>query len=192
MNKKEAIDRIKQTPLYRYESSGKYVDGKECSDLFNALDCGIKALEELNLYEENGLCLIPSDIYERQCKELDRLKGKERLRRNTSVDDNELTQPLGFKNSNYLIPDGAIFVHDRDDNVRGSIAEGCLKLCWTPDGNCYGCLCGDTVVFHAEFKNTDLFRKVDTHKINKLEKLICNLEKQLSEAKDELKQIKGT
>ena len=86
MNKKEAIDRIKQTPLYRYESSGKYVDGKECSDLFNALDCGIKALEELNLYEENGLCLIPSDVYEKQCKELDRLK-EERLRRNTYIND---------------------------------------------------------------------------------------------------------
>lgn len=86
MNKKEAIDRIKQTPLYRYESSGKYVDGKECSDLFNALECGIKALEELNLYEENGLCLIPSDVYENQCKELDRLK-EERLRRNTYIND---------------------------------------------------------------------------------------------------------
>lgn len=86
MNKKEAIDRIKQTPLYRHESSGKYVDGKECSDLFNALECGIKALEELNLYEENGLCLIPSDVYEKQCKELDRLK-EERLRRNTYIND---------------------------------------------------------------------------------------------------------
>lgn len=86
MDKKEAIDRIKQTPLYRYESSGKYVDGKECSDLFNALECGIKALEELNLYEENGLCLIPSDVYEKQCKELDRLK-EERLRRNTYIND---------------------------------------------------------------------------------------------------------
>ena len=86
MNKKEAIDRIKQTPLYRYESSGKYVDGKECSDFFNALECGIKSLEELNLYEENGLCLIPSDVYEKQCKELDRLK-EERLRRNTYIND---------------------------------------------------------------------------------------------------------
>lgn len=86
MDKKEAIDRIKQTPLYRYESSGKYVDGKECSDLFNALECGIKALEELNLYEENGLCLIPSDVYEKQCKELDRLK-EERFRRNTYIND---------------------------------------------------------------------------------------------------------
>lgn len=104
----------------------------------------------------------------------------------------ELTQPLGFNGKAYLIPDGAIFVHDILDGVRGSLAEGCLKLCWTPDGGVYGCLCADTIVFHAEFRNTDLFKKVDTHKIDKLEELICNLEKQLSEAKDELKQIKGT
>lgn len=50
-------------------------------------EIAIKALEELNLYEQNGLCLIPSNVYERQCEELDRLKEKERLRRNTSVSD---------------------------------------------------------------------------------------------------------
>ena len=103
----------------------------------------------------------------------------------------ELMQPLGFNGKNYLIPDGAIFVHDIRDSVRGSIAEGCLKLCWTPEGNCYGGLCADTIVFHAEFRKTDLFRKIDTHKVDKLEELIRNLEKQLSEAKDELKQIRG-
>lgn len=103
----------------------------------------------------------------------------------------ELTQPLGFNGKNYLVPDGAIFVHDYTDKVRGSIAEGCLKLCWTPDGNCYGCLCADTVVFHAGFRDTDLFKKVDINRINKLEELINKLEKQLSEAKDELNHIKG-
>lgn len=104
----------------------------------------------------------------------------------------ELTQPLGFNGKTYLIPNGAIFVHDFNDNVRGSPADGCLKLCWTPDGNVYGCLCADTIVFHAEFRKTDLFKKVDIHKIDKLEELICNLEKQLSDAKNELKKIKGT
>lgn len=103
----------------------------------------------------------------------------------------ELTQPLGFNGKEYLIPDGAIFVHDTEDDVRGSIANGCLKLCWTPNGNTYGCLCADTIVFHAAFSRTDLFRKVDTSKINRLEELICTLEKQLSDAKNELKQIKG-
>lgn len=79
----------------------------------------------------------------------------------------ELTQPLGFSHNNYLIPDGAIFVHDTDDFERGSISEGCLKLCWTPDGNCYGSLCSDTVIFHAAFRHTDLFKKVDTDRIDK-------------------------
>ena len=103
----------------------------------------------------------------------------------------ELTQPLGFTGKDYLIPDGAIFVHDTTDKVRGSLADGCLKLCWTPDGNCYGRLCADTIVFHAYFKDTDLFKKVDTDKIDRLEDVINNLEKQLSEAKNELKKIKG-
>ena len=103
----------------------------------------------------------------------------------------ELTQPLGFNGKTYLVPDGAIFVHDTTDKVRGSIAEGCLKLCWTPDGSCYGYLCADTVVFHADFRNTDLFKKVDMDRINKLEELIDKLEKQLSDAKDELRNIKG-
>ena len=53
-------------------------------------EMAIAALEELTLYKENDLCLIPSDVYERQCEELDRLREKERLRRNTSVDDSLL------------------------------------------------------------------------------------------------------
>jgi hypothetical protein len=49
---------------------------------------------------------------------------------------------------------GAIFYWDKNDTVYGSVAEGCLKLCWTPNGNCYkgegNCgLCGDTIIFHA-------------------------------------------
>lgn len=112
----------------------------------------------------------------------------------------ELTQPLGFYKGNhckngYLIPKGAIFVHDTDDHVRGSIGDGCLKLCWTPDGNCYGSLCSSTVIFHAEFKNTDLFRLVDSKaskkEIARLESIIDDLEAQLSKAKDSLRKIKG-
>lgn len=71
----------------------------------------------------------------------------------------ELTQDLGG-----ILPRGAIFVHDTDDTVNGSPAEGCLKLCWTPDGNIYfgrnGGISGGTVILHAEFRRTDLFQKV--------------------------------
>jgi hypothetical protein len=55
---------------------------------------------------------------------------------------------------------GAVFYHDKSDSIRGSIGDGCLKLCWTPDGNCYGGLCGNTVIFHAGFKYSNLFKKV--------------------------------
>jgi hypothetical protein len=72
-----------------------------------------------------------------------------------------LTQDLGTG-----LKKGAIFVHDPKDNVYGSVAEGCLKLCWTPDGNCYkgenNCgLCGGTVIFHYVFAESTLFEKVE-------------------------------
>lgn len=67
----------------------------------------------------------------------------------------KLTKDLG------CLPAGAIFYHDPDDDCFGSIAEGCLKLCWTPDGNCYGRLCGGTVILHCLFAESDLFEKVD-------------------------------
>lgn len=113
---------------------------------------------------------------------------------NDKYDYYELVKPLGLfqdsrGNDDYLVPKGAIFVHDTDDTERGSISQGCLKLCWTPGGNCYGALCADTVVLHADFRNTDLFIKINTDKINKLETLISNLEKQLSEAKTIIKQL---
>jgi hypothetical protein len=55
---------------------------------------------------------------------------------------------------------GSIFYHDKKDRIRGSIMQGCLKLCWTPDGSCYGGLCADTIVFHASFRETKMFTKV--------------------------------
>lgn len=106
----------------------------------------------------------------------------------------ELTQSLGRRDrGGYLLPKGAIFVHDKFDNVLGSISSGCLKLCWTPKGNCYGGLCAETVIFHAEFRNTDLFKLVKTdqvlRKISNLQSHVKDLEQQLNDAKAELKQL---
>lgn len=109
----------------------------------------------------------------------------------------ELQQDLGFNNSGkgrqgYILPKGAIFYHDKEDSVKGSIGEGCLKLCWTPEGNCYGWICGDCMAFHAEFRNTDLFKLVKQHELTKAEKLkemISDLERQLKDAKEKLKEL---
>lgn len=68
-----------------------------------------------------------------------------------------LVKPLGN-----VLPAGTVFVHDKGDHVYGSLANGCLKLCWTPDGNCYRTavntgLCANTVILHARFADSDLF-----------------------------------
>lgn len=106
-----------------------------------------------------------------------------------------LTRSLGFNNSgygikDYVLPKGSVFVHDKNDSKLGSIGEGCLKLCWTQDGNTYGGLCGETVIFHAIFKDTDLFKLVQSAKpvddIEKLKNTIENLKFELKKAEKEL------
>lgn len=65
------------------------------------------------------------------------------------------------------LPKGAIFYHDKEDSMYGSIAAGCLKLCWTPIGNCYGGLCGETVFLHVKFtKYPNIFKKVECPRLN--------------------------
>lgn len=46
-----------------------------------------------------------------------------------------------------------------NDYINGSVANGCLKLCWTIDGNCYT-YTGGSVILHYDFVNTDLFELV--------------------------------
>lgn len=77
----------------------------------------------------------------------------------------ELTRDL------HPLEKGTIFYHDKNDGVYGSITQGCLKNCWTPDGNCYGGLCGGTVIFHYCFANTDLFKKVTRNNQNLISSL---------------------
>jgi hypothetical protein len=78
---------------------------------------------------------------------------KSRAFASPDVDYYVLQQDVG------ILQKGTVFYHDTEDSVRGSIGAGCLKLCWTYGGGCQSGLCGDTVVFHATFKDTPLFRK---------------------------------
>lgn len=97
-----------------------------------------------------------------------------------------------FSNPNYdyyklmvdlegLVPKGAIFVHDTDDSVRGSVAQGCLVLCWTPEGNCYcgsdGALVGGSVVFHAAFRKTPMFELTKASDTSKLEAIYSAIDR---------------
>lgn len=71
------------------------------------------------------------------------------------------TKDIGF------LPAGTIFVHDEEDTLYGSIAEGCLKLCWSPSGDCVGNsiqrICGGAVIFHYAFADkSDLFEEVES------------------------------
>ena len=49
----------------------------EVSIFHEALTLAEKALEELALYNQAKLCLVPADIYKKQCEELDELKEKQ-------------------------------------------------------------------------------------------------------------------
>lgn len=110
-----------------------------------------------------------------------------------------LTRNLGWQPeehgcaAGYRLPKGMIFYHDKGDEVRGSRADGCLKNCWTPQGDCYGGLCGDTIVFHAALIGTDLLELVQKAKVDeqadKLKQLIDDLERELHNAKVKLKKI---
>lgn len=75
---------------------------------------------------------------------------------NPHYDYYRLTRDLG------PLKAGTIFYHDPDDHIYGSVSQGCLKNCWTPDGNC-GEICGGTVIFHYIFANSDLFEKVESN-----------------------------
>lgn len=56
---------------------------------------------------------------------------------------------------------GAMFVYDPDDHMYGSTVHGCLKLCWTPDGDTYSGLCANTVFLHYLFcKDEEWFEEV--------------------------------
>lgn len=44
------------------------------SDRLDCIDYAISAIKELHVYKDNKLCLVPEDVYSRQCCELDAYK----------------------------------------------------------------------------------------------------------------------
>ena len=76
-----------------------------------------------------------------------------------------LTRKLG------PLSEGTIFFYDPDDHIYGSVAGGCLKNCWTADGNCSGGICGGTVILHNVFMKSDLFEKIERNDENLMNSL---------------------
>jgi hypothetical protein len=58
---------------------------------------------------------------------------------------------------------GTIFVHDKEDNIVGSHADGCLKLAWTDSGGCQegAQYCGGTFILHSSVKDDPEWFKED-------------------------------
>lgn len=67
MNIKQAIEILQQNK----PTSDSRCCGKE---LCEACDVAISAMKELQLYKDGKLCLVPEDVYTRQCEELDEYK----------------------------------------------------------------------------------------------------------------------
>lgn len=61
----EILEEIKELDDTMYAYNPAYM---------NAMDMAIEALKEIQLYKDNKLCLIPEDVYSRQCSELDAYK----------------------------------------------------------------------------------------------------------------------
>lgn len=70
MKPEEAILMMRNRIDTASEIAGKGTDGKAFEDM----DMAIEALKEIQLYKDNKLCLIPEDVYSRQCSELDAYK----------------------------------------------------------------------------------------------------------------------
>ena len=107
------------------------------------------------------------------CKEID--KWNDACRRNRAYGDPKGTEYYKLQINIGAAGAGTVFYYDPDDSVRGSIAEGCLKLAWSADGDCQcePMLAGEAIVFPASFrKDKRVFERVYPIK-NKDDVLLC-------------------
>ena len=61
----EILEEVKELDDTMYAYNPSYM---------NTMDMAIEAFKEIQLYKDNKLCLIPEDVYSRQCSELDTYK----------------------------------------------------------------------------------------------------------------------
>lgn len=129
-------------------------------DLFDSI---INYLQDINnpSLSDDCECRYRDDCmffstYKHDIKRIDKsTNNKNRAFRDSNTEYYKLRIDIG------RVKAGTVFYYDPYDDIRGSIAAGCLKLAWTCDGNCQCGLCADTIVFHASMReDTSLFKKV--------------------------------
>lgn len=69
----EQIDIYKSTALKRKKFDPQ-IDNRIIENKIEFFKTAISAMQEMQMYKENQLCLIPEDVYKRQCEELDEYK----------------------------------------------------------------------------------------------------------------------
>lgn len=74
MDYQEAID-IFENQIEKLNNQPIHVNHiKDAEEAEKAMKTAISAMQELQMYKENKLCLIPDDVYKRQCEQLDEYK----------------------------------------------------------------------------------------------------------------------
>lgn len=76
--------------------------GNTQCNVARATNLAVTALEQLALYKKGGLCLVPADIYEKQCKELDELKGSRWIPCSERLPEVQATYDIFKRPSGYI------------------------------------------------------------------------------------------
>lgn len=83
---------------------------RRAAEFFDGIDVAISAMQELQLYKDTKLCLIPEDVYGNQCEELDRYKQLGTLEKVREAVEKQNPKTPTYEGDGYA-PDGS-FVWD--------------------------------------------------------------------------------
>ena len=132
MTKQEAIEileEVKELDDTMYAYNPAYM---------NALDMAISALKEIQLYKDNKLCLVPEDVYSRQCSELDAYKeigtveecreAREKQKPKKPKDSLKIN-PVIDGNGAYVDADMTVYLLCPNCGEMIGIDESCDKFC---------------------------------------------------------------
>ena len=115
------------------------------SDRLDCIDYAISAIKELQMYKDNKLCLVPEDVYSRQCCELDAYneigtveecrEALEKLKPKPPKDNLKIN-PIIDDNGAYVDADIIVYLHCPNCGEMVGIDENVDKFC---------CECGQAI-----------------------------------------------